>query len=168
GGSGTVTQNADGTLTYTPNAEYNGPDSFTYTVSDGQGGESTASVNITVDPLNDDPDATNDSVTVDEDESVTIDVLANDTDADSDTLTIVSFEQGGNGSVSQNTDGTLTYTPNADYNGSDSFTYTVDDGNGGTDTATVNITVNPVNDDPVAETDTVSVDEDDSVVIDVL
>ncbi|WP_220749522.1 tandem-95 repeat protein, partial [Jannaschia pagri] len=119
-------------------------------------------------PINDDPDAVNDSVTLDEDTTVVIRPLDNDTDGNGDTLTITDVSDPANGTLVDNGDGTFTYEPNADFNGSDSFTYTVSDGNGGTDTATVNITVNPVNDDPVAETDTVSVDEDDSVVIDVL
>src|SRR6056297_4367458 len=64
-----------------------------------------------------------------------------------------------NGTVVQNADGSFTYTPDPDYNGPDSFTYDISDGNGGTDTATVNITVNPVNDDPNAVDDTYTGDE---------
>ena len=75
---------------------------------------------------------------------------------DLDTLSIASFTQPADGTLVDNGDGTFTYSPNADFNGADSFTYTVSDGNGGTDTATVNITVNAVNDDPVAAVDAVA------------
>ena len=167
-GNGTVTENTDGTLKYTPDADYNGTDSFTYTVSDGQGGTDTATVTVTVNPENDPPVAVDDTPSTDEDTSVDINVLANDTDLDGDTLTVDSFTQPGNGTVTENTDGTLKYTPDADYNGTDSFTYTVSDGQGGTDTATVTVTVNPENDPPVAVDDTPSTDEDTSVDINVL
>ena len=105
---------------------------------------------MTVDSVNDVPVAADDADTTDEDVAVDVDVLTNDTDADGDTLSIDSFTQGSNGTVSDNGDGTLKYTPNANFFGTDTFTYTVDDGNGGTDTATVTITVDAVNDEPAA------------------
>ncbi|RMH29679.1 MAG: tandem-95 repeat protein, partial [Planctomycetota bacterium] len=140
----------------------------TYTVSDGNGGTDTATVTFTVTGANDAPDAVDDSVTTDEDMAVTIPVLDNDSDAEGDPLTITGFTQPAHGTVTDNGDGTFTYTPEADYNGPDSFTYTIDDGNGGTDTATVNITVDPVNDAPVAEDDSATTDEDTPVTVDVL
>ena len=98
--------------------------------------------------LNADPDAVADEATVQEDETIEIDVLDNDTDPNvDDTLSIDSFTNGDNGTVVE-TSGVLTYTPTANFNGTDSFTYTISDGNGGSDTATVNVTVDPVNDDP--------------------
>jgi Bacterial Ig domain len=143
-----------GKVNYTPNANYNGPDSFSYTVSDGNGGTDTATVSITVNSVNDAPVAEDDQATTDEDKALTIDVLANDTEVDGDTLTIV------DGSLSNPAHGTavvesgkVNYTPAGNYNGPDEFTYTVSDGNGGTDTATVSITVNSVDDAPVAEDD---------------
>ena len=165
--NGSVTINVDGTLAYTPDANFNGSDTISYEISDGQGGTSTATVNVTVNAVNDGPVATNDSVSVDEDSSVSINVLANDSDIDGDTLS-VSSASASNGSVSINTDGTLAYTPNANFNGSDTISYEISDGQGGTSTATVNVTVNAVNDGPVATNDSVSVDEDSSVSINVL
>ncbi len=149
---GTVVDNGDGTLTYTPAADYNGSDSFSYTVTDGNGGTDTATVNLTVNPENDNPVALDDTASTNEDAALTLnagDLLANDSDLDGDSLAIDQFTQPAHGTVVDNGDGTLTYTPAADYNGSDSFSYTVTDGNGGTDTATVNLTVNPDDDDPV-------------------
>ena len=76
-------------------------------------------------------------------------MLANDTDVDGDSLTVTTLTPGAaHGTVACTAAGVCTYTPNANYNGSDSFTYTVSDGHGGRDTATVNVTVTPVNDDP--------------------
>ena len=94
-GNGTVTENTDGTLKYTPDADYNGTDSFTYTVSDGQGGTDTATVTVTVNPENDPPVAVDDTPSTDEDTSVDINVLANDTDLDGDTLTRGLFHPAG-------------------------------------------------------------------------
>jgi len=161
---GTVTDNGDGTFSYDPNGQFESlndgetaTDTFSYTVSDGNGGTDTATVTVTINGVNDNvaPVAVDDSATTDEDVAVSIDVLANDTDADNDPLTIDSFTQATNGTVTLDDNGTpgdatddlLVYTPDANFNGSDSFTYTTTDGTV-TDTATVNVTVNSVNDAP--------------------
>ncbi len=162
--NGTLTLNTNGSFTYTPDPNFNGIDSFTYTASDGQGGTDTATVTITVNPINDAPVANDDSATTDEDVSVTIDVLANDTDVDGDTLTVDSVTQPANGTATNN-GANVTYTPDPDFNGTDSFTYTASDGNGGTDTPTVTVTVNPVNDAPVGADDAYSVDEDNTLTV---
>ncbi len=154
-------------VTYTPDPDYNGPDSFDYTVTDGNGGFDTATVTVTVDPVNDDPVAGDDAASTNEDTAVTIDVLANDTDVDLDTLAVDAVTQGANGAV-VNTTTNVTYTPDLDWFGTDSFTYTVSDGNGGTATAAVTVTVAPVNDAPVAQDDAAATDEDTPVTIDVL
>ena len=159
--NGTVTVNPDGTLNYTPNANFNGTDTITYTVSDGNGGTDTATVTVTVGAVNDDPIANNDSANTTEDTPLTnIDVLGNDTDADGDTLSIQGTPTATNGTVTVNLDGTLNYTPNTNFNGTDTITYTVSDGNGGTDTATVTVGVGIVNDAPVANNDTATATED--------
>ncbi|WP_203301827.1 cadherin-like domain-containing protein, partial [Marinobacter sediminum] len=161
--NGTVTINDDGTLDYTPNENYSGDDSITYTVSDGNGGEDTATVAITVNAVNDAPVANDDGVfTTDEDTVLSnINVLGNDTDVDGDDLTVTAASAT-NGTVTTNADGTLDYTPNENYSGDDSITYTVSDGNGGEDTATVVVTVNAVNDAPVANDDGVFTTDEDT------
>lgn len=140
--NGTVTQNND-VLIYTPDADFNGSDSFNYTINDGNGNTDTATVFVTINALNDNPVANNDSGSTDEDVPVIVDLVGNDTDIDGDSLTVDSFTQPTNGVVTNNGDGTVTYTPEAGFFGSDSFTYTVTDGNL-TDSATVQITVNEV------------------------
>ncbi|WP_413692904.1 beta strand repeat-containing protein [Pseudoalteromonas sp. KJ10-2] len=160
GTNGTVAINADGTVTYTPNADFNGEDEFTYTNADGN----TETVTVTVDPVADDTVLVADSATTDEDTPVVIDVVANDTDADGEVSPVASVTDGTNGTVSINTDGTVTYTPNADFNGEDEFTYTNADGN----TETVTVTVEPVADDTVLVADSATTDEDTPVVIDVV
>ncbi len=240
--NGSVVINLDGTVTYTPDANFTGTDIITYTISDGEGGTSTATVTVTVSPLNDAPatpglpslfdidsavvsipvgpafsdtegdilsfsaaglpagltidpvtgtisgtiannastigggiyavtitaddgnggvtsttftwtisntapNAVDDVAATAEDAPVTFAVLGNDTDPDLDPLTVISASAT-NGSVLVNPDGTLTYTPNADFNGTATVTYLITDGNGGFSTATAVITVAPVNDAP--------------------
>jgi len=93
---------------------------------------------------NQDPIAVGDSFTTDEDTPLTGNVLSNDSDPDTDDLTVTDDTEPSYGDVAVDANGDFTYTPDADFNGTDSFTYTISDGNGGTDTATVNITVDPV------------------------
>ncbi|MGC4063023.1 MAG: retention module-containing protein [Aquabacterium sp.] len=155
---GTIVVNEDGTWTYTPAKDYNGSDSFTVTVSDGHGGTATATIDIGITPVNDPPkvvDPGNENfdpvtghytVTTEEDKPVSGQVKA--TDVDGDELTFAKGSNPEHGSVVVNEDGTWTYTPAKDFNGSDSFTVTVSDGHGGTATATIDIGVNPVNDPP--------------------
>lgn len=94
--------------------------------------------------------ATDDTTSTNEDVLKVVNVLANDTDPDGDTLSVSSATDPAHGSTTVNGDNTITYTPDANWNGIDTFDYTISDGNGGTDTATVTITVNAVNDAPVA------------------
>ena len=158
GANGTVVINEDYTVTYTPDADFNGSDSYTYTVTSG-GVTETATVNVTVNSI---VDIVNDAETTNEDTAVTTSVLANDAFAGNPSIT--SITQGTNGTVVINRDNTVTYTPDADFNGSDSYTYTVTSG-GVTETATVNVTVNPIVD--IAD-DTDTTNEDSAVTTNVL
>jgi len=167
GANGTVTQNPDGALLYTPNLNFNGSDSFSYTIT-GCASIAVGAVVVSVTPVNDDPTAVGDAVTIDEDTSVTLNVLANDTDLDGDALSVQAVTQGVHGLVVLNPDGSATYQPEPDFNGGDAFTYTVSDGHGGTATATATVTVAPVNDPPLAVGDAVVTLEDTSVNIPVL
>ena len=128
-------------VTYSPDTNFTGTDSFEYTVSDGNGGTDTATVTVTVDPVNDPPVAVDDSDSTLENNNVDIYVLANDSDADGDTLSIHSVTSPTNGTATNHTT-YVTYSPDTNFDGTDSFEYTVSDGNGGTDTATVTVTVN--------------------------
>ncbi|KOF44915.1 RTX toxin, partial [Vibrio parahaemolyticus] len=147
--NGTVSVNPDGSVTYTPNDNYHGADSFTYIVTSGGVSESTT-VSVDVTPVNDAPVAKDDIATTQEDTAVTIDVLPNDTDVDGDKLSIESASvPKGQGTV-EVVDGKLVFTPAENFNGDAEITYTVTDG-ALTDQATVNVTVNAVNDTPVVE-----------------
>ena len=160
---GTVSFNSlTGIVTYTPALNYHGAASFTYTISDGNGGTANATVNITVTSVNDAPIAADDNVTVSEDATdASLTVLTNDSDVDGDTLTITEVTQPARGSVSiAGTAKSLLFTPAANDNAQVTLTYTISDGNGGTDTATVTVTVDAMNDAPVAADDTATIDED--------
>ncbi len=169
--NGSTSVNPDGSIDYTPDPDFSGSDSFTYEVCDFAGDCDTATVDITVNPMNEPPVADDDSDTVDEDDTVTVDVLGNDSDVDDglDPGSVTVTSGPSNGSTSVNPDGSIDYTPDPDFFGTDSFTYEVCDFAGACDTATVDITVNSVNDPPVADDDSDSLDEDSgSVTVDVL
>ena len=143
--NGSVTLNSDGSFTYTPSADFNGSDSFTYKANDGKLDSNIATVTISVNPVNDDPIAVDDSATTNQDTPVVITVRDNDSDVEGDTLTVTDVSTPANGTAMiSNAGTTVTYTPDSFYFGPDSFTYTISDGQGGTDTATVNITVNEI------------------------
>ncbi|TYB70473.1 tandem-95 repeat protein, partial [Bizionia saleffrena] len=168
--NGTVVINPDGTVTYTPDPDFNGTDTFNYTVTvtnpDGSTTTETATVTVTVNPSD---DANDDTATTDEDTAVAIDVLDNDTFDPSSTIEVTDATAPANGTVVINPDGTVTYTPDPDFNGTDTFNYTVTvtnpDGSTTTETATVTVMVTPVA-DIVADTDTTP--EDTAVTTDVL
>ena len=163
--NGTAVSNGEGTFTYTPNANFNGTDSFTYQICDTDGSCDSATVTVTVNPVNDAPVANNDGATTLEDAPVTFPVLNNDGDLDADALSISDFTQPAHGMVVKNTDGSFTYTPAADYDGDDSFSYTVCDPSGLCDTANVSIAVGAVNDPPVAKSDNLSLNEDSTATV---
>src|SRR6266498_2508431 len=165
---GTVTLQADGSFVYTPDSNYNGPDRFTYIADDGSNVSASATINLTVLPMNDPPVARNDSYATDEDTPLLISspgVLANDTDIDGDLLTAALVTGPSHGSLSLNGNGSFTYTPADNYYGSDSFTYKASDGIVETAPATVSLTVRAVNDAPVAANDSYATDEDTTLTI---
>ncbi|TAK74984.1 MAG: tandem-95 repeat protein, partial [Aquabacterium sp.] len=171
---GTVALNNDGTLTFTPTANYNGPVNFSYTVSDGTA-TASSTVSLTVTPVNDPPVAGSDFVSAVEDTPITFDPRANDSDVDGDTLSITTVNGQAiavgspvaiaQGSISLGSDGRLTFTPAADYNGSFSLPYTISDGHGGSASASITINVAAVNDNPVARADAGSLGEDSTLTI---
>jgi VCBS repeat-containing protein len=167
---GTVTLGADGGLLYTPDANYNGIDGFSYLANDGSADSETAAVTVNINPVNDAPTSAADAYTTDEDTPLTIDaaggVLANDSDIDSDPLTATVVAGPANGTLTLNNDGSFNYVPNANFNGSDSFTYTAGDGALSGSETTVSLTINPVNDAPTSVADAYSTDEDTPLTID--
>ncbi|WP_149980775.1 tandem-95 repeat protein [Pseudoalteromonas rhizosphaerae] len=170
----TVSVNLDGSLAIVPSQDVNGVFSFTYTLTDSEGLSSTpATVTLTINAVNDAPVALDNTAQLQEEGSFEVNVLGNDSDVDiGDSLdvssvTVVSAPS--NGQTQVTATGAIIYTANADYYGDDSFTYTVKDSNGAvSNLATVTMTVNPVNDAPVAQTQTLSLDEDASLLITLL
>ena len=170
----------NGKVRYTPNAGFNGTDSFTYTVTSG-GVTETATVNVTI--ANIAPVAHDDFTWTAEDTTLTrsaaTGLLANDSDDDNDALAITQFSTGtqiyaagqtatlaGMGDLTINADGSYTFVPVADWNGAvQPILYQVSDGNGGFSVATLLLTVNPIAD---AVNDSVSTHADVPVVIDAL
>lgn len=155
--NGSVVLNpATGAFTYTPNAGYNGPDSFVVTVSDGNGGFATSTVTIGVNPLNDAPVSVADSIVVAEGGTATVlasgatSVLANDSDADGDLLSAILVSGPANGTLTLNPNGTFSYTHNGSETTADSFTYRANDGTVDGNIVTVSIGITPVNDAPQA------------------
>ena len=176
--NGTVTINpTTGSLTYTPNANFTGTDTLIYQICDLGTPPicDTAIVIITVNPINDGPTANPDVVTVDEDTPVVIGAPSNDTDSDGNidgtSVTVIDGPTNGTYTIDPVT-GEITYTPNANFNGTDTLIYQIcDDGTplpGLCDTAIVIITVNPINDSPIANTDVATTDEEIPVVIAVI
>jgi hypothetical protein len=140
--NGSAIANADGTVTYTPNAGFSGSDGFTYTVSDGNGGTAAAPVTVTVrEAGNRAPVVADDAAATQENKPVSVNVLANDSDPDGDALEIVALGVAPNGRVVAKKNGAVSYKPNQGFAGTDQFTYTVSDGHGHTATATVRVTV---------------------------
>ncbi|HEY7591098.1 MAG TPA: Ig-like domain-containing protein [Candidatus Limnocylindrales bacterium] len=162
-----------GEITYTPDPDFAGTDTFTYQVCDVDGACDTATVTVDVGDVNDPPVAVDDAALTGEDTPVDVDVVANDgdpdgtADLDASTVSIVSGPANGTVLVDPVT-GVITYTPDPNFNGSDSLVYEICDGSGECDTATVTITVTPVPDPPIGRTDRVTTSFESTIVIDVL
>ncbi len=159
---GTLVLNPNGSFTYTPPANFSGTETFTYTAFDGTLPSNTATVTITYDAVNDSPEAANQSVSTNEDIALAITLVANDVDNTDLTYTVLTNPTKG---TLSGTAPNLTYTPNANYFGTDSFTFKASDGNSDSNTATVNITINPVNDAPVALNENYSVNDGDTLTV---
>jgi len=167
--NGTLSLSANGAFIYHPNPNFNGTDSFTYESSDGRGGTDTAVVTIVVNPVNDPPVASNDAYSTSEDAALIVSAgtgaLVNDSDVDGNPLTTTLLSGTTHGSVILNADGSFTYVPNADFNGTDSFTYRAVDTRGAvSNTGIVTISVAAVNDAPVAFNDGATVAEDATLI----
>jgi len=150
-------------VTYAPAADWNGTDTFTFTATDPGGVFDSATVTITVAPVNDAPSAAADAYSVDQDTPLDVGasgVLGNDTDPDSGDVLTASGGAVAHGTLALAADGSFTYTPETGYVGPDSFTYTATDSGGLTSTATVSITVLKTNHAPIAVADSYSVTED--------
>ncbi len=158
--NGAVVLNGNGSVTFTPTANFSGSASFKYRVKDAAGlvSSNTATVSVTVTPVNDAPTAVADSATVTEDTARTFTaatLVGNDTDPERSALSVHSVSAVSGGAVVLNSNGTVTFTPTANYSGPASFTYRVKDAAGlaSVNTATVSVTVTPVNDAPTAVAD---------------
>jgi VCBS repeat-containing protein len=164
---GTLNLNSDGSFTYDPDPDYYGTDSFTYQAFDGEDYSDVATVTIDVESVNDPPTAVNDSYTTPENTQLNVaapGVLGND--IDDSPLTAVLVDDVTHGTLTLNSDGSFTYTPDTDYVGTDSFTYQAYDGEYYSNVATVTITIYHVNDPPVAEDDTYTTSEDTQLNVD--
>jgi hypothetical protein len=150
--NGTISANADGSYTFTPDANYNGSVSLTYNVIDGNGGTVAATQSFSLAAVNDAPTGTASATlaTGTEDTPYTIkasDLLAGFSDVDGDKLSVAELSAT-NGTITNNADGSYTFTPDANYNGSVNLTYNVVDGNGGTVAASQSFSITSVNDAP--------------------
>lgn len=166
---GTLILGADGSLSYTPDPDFNGVDSFLYRASDGAAFGPDTEVTINVAPTNDTPVAAPEEFDLGEDSTLTVSasgVLANDEEIDGDPLAAVLVAGPENGALTLNTDGSFVYTPGLDFNGTDTFTYLATDGTVGSNTVLVTLTVNPLNDAPVGAPDVYDVDEDTTLSVD--
>ena len=154
---GAVALSANGSFSYTPIANFNGSDSFTYKANDGTADSNVATVSITVTAVNDAPVASAQSVTTNEDTAKAITLSA--TDVEGSTLTCHDRHRADARHVERRRP-TVTYTPAANYNGPDSFTFKANDGALDSNVATVSITVTAVNDAPIASDQSVTTNED--------
>ena len=164
--SGVLSLNADGTFTYTPDADFAGEDRFIYRTSDGTATSNLAAVTITVKGVNDAPVAEDDGFDIRQGELLEslgslelapAGALANDSDVDGDPLTFVLVDGPGHGTVEVGPDGQVTYTPDAGFTGIDTLTYRASDGTAESNLATVTINVESSNHAPVAVDDVYTV-----------
>ncbi len=168
-GFGNLTLGSDGGFTYEPSQNFTGNDSFIYVANNGTANSTEASVTITVNPVNDPPVAQDDSIETLKNTPIIIDVLANDSDVENDPLSIV-LEVNSNVTrgLVEIQDSEILYTPPTDFVGTDVFSYMATDGQDTSNSANVTVTVNPVNDPPVAQDDSIETLQNTPVIVDVL
>ena len=155
--NGTLGSVSTNQIIYTPTQDWNGEDTFTYKANDGTADSNTATVTVTVTSVNDAPVTTDQSASTDEDTAVDITLTSSDVESDTITYSIVSDVSNGTTSLSG---ATVTYTPTANYNGTDTFTFKANDGTVDSNTSTVTMTVVAVNDAPVTAAVSASTNED--------
>ena len=169
--NGVLNLNADGSFDYTPNADFTGQDSFEYLAYDGSGISNIATVTLTISTVNNDPVAVNDSYQTAENIPLVMDaangVLTNDSDVELAALQAILESDAANGVLNLNVDGSFDYTPNAGFSGQDSFEYRASDGSAVSNIATVTLTVNSVNEAPMATGDSYQTAENTPLVTDV-
>jgi len=169
--NGTLTLNANGSFEYVPTPSYSGTDTFQYTANNAGGASPAATVRIDV--INNTPPVADDDgpYTVTEDATLTVvapGILGNDTDVDPNSLTALLVTGPANGALTLNGDGSFTYSPNPNFNGSDSFMYKANDGSIDSNVATVTISVTAVNDAPVAVDDYAATPKNTPIIINIL
>ncbi len=166
--NGTLTLNSNGSFVYDPDSNFNGSDSFTYKANDGLANSNIVTVSLTIQSINDIPAATADSYSINEDSTLTVSsingVLSNDTDIDS-SITASLVTNVNNGLLTLQLDGSFSYEPTTNFNGSDSFTYKANDGLANSNVVTVLLTVNPVNDLPTAVADSYTLNESSTLTV---
>ncbi|MCU7918813.1 MAG: tandem-95 repeat protein [Candidatus Thiodiazotropha sp. (ex Epidulcina cf. delphinae)] len=167
-GTATITNTSSGIFTYVPNSGAVGNDSFTFKVNDGELDSNTATVSVVIIPVNNPPSAN--SVQLNTDENTAASGTLTGSDPDGDTVAYIIKTNPVNGSVvlSSASTGAFTYTPAADFSGTDEFTFAISDGSVESSPAVVRITIAPVNDSPAAIADTATTLEDTTVTIAVL
>jgi hypothetical protein len=157
---GTLLSLGDGRFTYRGNLDFTGNDSFSYVARDAKVGSNVAQVRLVVAPRNSAPSAADDRIETAEDTAVTFDVRDNDRDPENDALSVQVVDLPQHGHLASNADGSFSYTPALDFNGTDTFSYRVSDGNLLSSLAIVSVVLAPVNDAPLSEADAFSGDED--------
>ncbi|MEZ9271642.1 tandem-95 repeat protein [Vibrio cyclitrophicus] len=164
----TIQQNEDGSYTITPNADYNGDLDLSFDIIDNDGGEVQVGLDITVNPVNDLPQAQDQQFTIEEDGTLLFtdeDLLVGASDIDGDELSIENvLYTGADGVLSDNGDGTYSFAPNENFNGDVQFSFDVSDGTGST-AAVIDVSVTPENDPPVAGSTSYTVQEDGQITI---
>lgn len=166
--TGTLSLNSDGGFVYTPTVDFHGDITFTYQATDTLDLSNQATVTITIASINDQPIASDDNYTIDEDASLMITatgVLSNDLDVDGDTLAASLISDVSEGNLTLQGDGSFVYTPTVDFHGVVTFTYQAEDATTVSNLATVTITVNSINDVPVAVDNSYSTLIDTSLVV---